>query len=194
MKFANKIPESGLRPVVESVPIKAEGNWAGGCPVSNTGPILLYACVLVLPITVLTTTFLALVYTHSVHQDVGLIYQLPPTADTDYFYVAIKSSWLIFIISRTSTFAPFIAGFSASLASFQIAKRLFNDTIIGNYVNCLTPYQLVIAIKLLAGSSLCGFISIYKHITGAKQRTAFVTILRILIGVAIASFTLRYTS
>lgn len=143
---------------------------------------------LTFPMFLLTCVLFALVFT----------YRVPPTdvpfeqlrgsdsssiLSSDAYFVDLSSTFLIFIASWMSSLAPMLAGFAIALAAYPVAGRFYNDTIQSNGENLLTPFQLQLTLRLVAGStwSTLWNVLLYRLSWGKRARrqgTALTSLLR----------------
>ncbi|KAF9885164.1 hypothetical protein FE257_000690 [Aspergillus nanangensis] len=121
--------------------------------------IALNSFIITIPVCTLTAVLLGLVFRNQVgHGDTpfehlrGNLTQ----GESDVYYINMNSSVILFVASWASSLAPMLLGFILALASFPIARQLFEDARGGRIDRLLTPYQLALILKFLDGSAISG--------------------------------------
>lgn len=131
--------------------------------------------IITIPICALTAVLLGLVFHYQVGHGDTPFENLRGNLTQDeagVYYINMNSSVILFVASWASSLAPMLSGFILTLASFPIARQLFEDVRGGRVNRLLTPYQLALTLKFLDGSAFGGIWSWIMYLVWWKKRRA----------------------
>ncbi|KAK4888698.1 hypothetical protein LTR27_012437 [Elasticomyces elasticus] len=138
--------------------------------------IVLNACLLVLPMLLLSATMLGLVFHYRIQHNSPINENLALASESDelgVYYITLNVTYLITIASWSSTLAPMLAASIVTLLSFPIGQKLLAASESGQQQRLLTPYQLVLTIGMLSGAGYGSLWNWMKYLVGwKKQRLA----------------------
>jgi hypothetical protein len=145
--------------------------------ISNRLSDIGFSClILTMPMILFSAVLLGLVFSYRVTHH-GVAYEnlrLNETAeDAGFYFVAINSTFLIFIASWSSSLAPALAGFALTLTSYPVARQLRRSVGEHRTQQLPTPYQLALTLQFLAGGGLGALWSWTKYSFGWKNRRQF---------------------
>ncbi|KAL4804693.1 hypothetical protein BDV18DRAFT_161786 [Aspergillus unguis] len=131
--------------------------------------------IITIPICALTAVLLGLVFHYRIDHGQSPFETLRGNLtqdETDVYYVDINPSIILWIASWASSLAPMLSGFILTLASFPIARQIFQNVQAERSHRLLTPYQLALTLKFLDGSVVGGIWSWILYRIGWDKRRA----------------------
>lgn len=137
-------------------------------------PDLFYGALLpCVPVVLVSTILLAIIFTHQVDLDLGwqqlktpeagevpnpslrnLTLELSATGGDAAYYVRYNPSILVVIASWTSKIIPFITSSSMAVVAFFAGRRILDASRDNKFAQLPTPHQMSILIKLLNGAGV----------------------------------------
>jgi len=173
----------------------------------RTSDIVFSAVVTTIPILILSSALLALVFGLRVVQEPSIFAQGQQDQTLDesgVYYVHISSTYLVFIASLSSSLVPMLATFLLNLASFPIANIIGKQTRVESRTRSLTPYQFALTLSFLGGGGYGATWRWIKYLfkqrkareqqAKALKQAAWFTLMALLLGFVICFVTLRFES
>lgn len=152
----------------------ASDNRKSSTNIEGALPDLLFGALLpCVPVIIVSTVLLAIIFTHRVDLDPGwewlkapaagknsdpslrnLTLGLKATGGDAAYYIRYNPAILVAIASWTSKITPFITSSSMAIVAFFAGRRILNASRDDKFGQLPTPHQMSILIKLLSGAGV----------------------------------------
>jgi hypothetical protein len=128
--------------------------------------ILLNACLLIVPMLLLTGVLLGLVFCFRLRRSTSddafsSFHSLDDRNEPNVYYVDFPSTQLIFVASWSSSLSPLLVASIVALWSIRVARQFGQSAMTAQRSSLPTPYQLALTLGMLNGS---GYSSLYDWI------------------------------